>query len=512
MADISQNNSRIARNTLMLYIRMFFMMAIALYTSRVVLNTLGVDDFGIYNVVGGFVTMFTFLNAAMAGATQRFLNIEIGTGNHERLSRVFSTSVNIHLIIALIILVLAETVGLWFVITQLKFPPERQTAALWVYQFSILSTVFAILSVPYNATIIARERMGAFAYISMLEAVLKLGIVYLLVIGHLDKLKLYALLIFLVQVIITSTYNVYCYRRFPESHYRRIWEKPLMKEMISFAGWNLFGNLSVVGFTQGVNVLLNIFFGPAVNAARGVAVQVQSAIRGFTTNFQTAVNPQIVKTYAVRDFTYMHKLIFTSTKLSHYLLWVISLPVLFETQQVLVWWLKTVPDHTVAFVRLMLLIAMVEGIANPLITGANATGRIRTYQIIVGSLLLCIVPVSYAALKLGAPPEGVFVVHLAMALIAHGARMWMSRPLIHLSIRRYTVRVLVPIAVSSAVSLILPAVVYKLMDPGLMRFLLVSLACVVSSGIVIYGLGLSPGERTFARDKVQTALRKLTRH
>lgn len=511
MTNSSSNNQRIAKNTLLLYVRMLFMMAVSLYTSRVVLNTLGVEDFGIYNVVGGFVTMFTFINSAMASATQRYLNYELGAGNHNRLRTVFCTSVNLHALISIVIFILAETVGLWFLYTQLTIPANRFIAAVWVYQFAILSTIVMMMSVPYNAAIIAHEKMGAFAYISVLEVTLKLLIVYLLVISNFDKLKLYAVLMFSIQLLIRFIYSSYCNRQFKETKYKWVWNKALFKEMTGFAGWNMFGNLAAVAFTQGVNVLLNIFFGPAVNAARGVAVQVQNAIKGFCTNFQVAVNPQIVKSYATNDFPYMHKLIFTSSKFSFYLLWFLSLPVLFEAHQILTWWLKLVPAHTTDFVRLMLLISMVEAMANPLIEGSLATGRIRKYQLVVGTLLLLIVPCSYFALKLGIPAEGVFIVHLSLAIIAHIARMWMSRSLIHLSMRLYAVKVILPISLVSVASLILPAIILVNMQESFIRFICVGMSCVLSVSVTIYGIGLTSRERLFAMDKLRKIGHKFSR-
>lgn len=282
----SDNNKRIAKNTLLLYFRMLFMMAVSLFTSRVVLNTLGVEDYGIYNVVGGVVAMFGFINGSMSSATQRYITFALGKGDKENLQKVFCTALQIHVLIAVLIVVLGETVGLWFMYTQMQIPTDRMDAAFWVLQRSIASTVIMIISVPYNADIVAHEKMSAFAYISILEAVLKLAVVYMLVVFSSDKLILYAFLILAVQLLIRLCYSRYCNRHFEESKYRHVWDKSLFKEMTGFAGWSMFGNLSSVLFSQGLNMLLNVFFGPVVNAARAVAVQVQSAIQQFVTNFQ----------------------------------------------------------------------------------------------------------------------------------------------------------------------------------------------------------------------------------
>lgn len=318
MTNTAENNKRIAKNTLLLYIRMMLTMAVSLYTSRVVLNTLGVEDFGIYNVVGGVVAMFGFLNGAMATTTQRYITFELGRNDFKQLKKIFNISVSIHAFISIIILILAETIGLWFLYNKMTIPVERIDAALWAYQGSIISTIILIMSVPYNALIIAHEKMSTFAYISVLEAVLKLLIVYMLLIGDFDKLKLYALLMCCIQLIIRFIYGNYCKRHFPETKFQLYKDLKLFNNMLAFAGWNLWGNCASITFTQGVNILLNIFFGPIVNAARGITTQVQGAVNQFSWNFQTALNPQITKSYASGDYIYMHKLIFRSSKFTFF--------------------------------------------------------------------------------------------------------------------------------------------------------------------------------------------------
>ncbi len=505
----SDNNKRIAKNTLLLYVRMLFMMAVLLYTSRVILNTLGVQDFGLYNVVAGFVTMFTFINTAMASATQRYLNFELGKNNDERLRKVFSTSVNIHAVISLVILLLAETVGLWFVYTQLTIPNGRMDAVLWVYQCAILSTIVLVMSVPYNAAIIAHEKMGAFAYISVAEVTLKLLIVYMLTIGDFDKLKLYAILMLAVQVFVRIIYGWYSGKHFKETKYHWIWDKALFKEMTGFAGWSLFGNLAAVAFTQGVNVLLNIFFGPVVNAARGVTVQVQNAIMNFCRNFQMALNPQIVKLYASDELGSMHRLIYRSTKFSFFLLLLLSLPVMIEADYILKLWLKIVPEHTVSFVRIILCISLVDAIGNPLITAAQANGHIRKYQAVVGGILLGIVPVSYIVLKLGAPPVGVFIVHFTMIVLAHVSRVWMIRPMISMRIREYIVKAILPLLYVSVPSVLVSVMAFMLMPEGFLGFIAVCLVCALSVSMLTYVLGFDAHEREFVKSKVVGMLQKI---
>lgn len=508
MTDFSANNRRIAKNTLLLYFRMFFIMAVSLYTSRVVLNTLGIEDFGIYNVVGGIVAMFSFINYAMASGTQRYLTFELGKGNFSQLHKIFNTSIYIHALIAGIIIILAETVGLWFLCNKMTIPADRMTAALWVYQLSILSSVVMIMSVPYNAIIIAHEKMSAFAYISVLEVILKLAVVYLLKIGGFDKLKLYAILIFIVQLFIRFVYSIYCSRHFSETKLLRIWEPALFKEMLSFAGWNLWGNCAAVAFTQGINILLNIFFGPVVNAARGIAVQVQVAINQFSSNFQTALNPQITKSYAMGNYDYMHNLIFRSSKFTFFLLLMLSLPIFIETETILKYWLNNVPQYTVTFIRLMLCITMIDSVANSLMISAQATGKVRLYQSVIGGILLSILPISYFILKLGGSPASVFIVHLCICCIAFVVRLFIIRPLIKLSLITYLQQVISKCVVVSIGAMLIPMLLYFLVPHSLISFFIICITCVFCTTISIYFIGLNSSERGFILNRILTITSK----
>lgn len=510
MTNTIANNKRIAKNTLLLYCRMLFMMLVSLYTSRVVLGILGVEDYGIYNVVGGVVAMFGFINGAMATSTQRYLTFELGRGDLQCLHKVFCTSIIIHALIALLIVFLAETVGLWFFYHKMIIPEARMEAAMWVYQFSILATVVMIMSVPYNATIIAHERMSAFAYISVIEVVLKLLIVYLLQVGSVDKLILYALLILVVQLGIRMVYGIYCSRHFQETRFRWFWEKTLFREMLAFAGWNLWGNCAGAAFTQGVNLLLNMFFGPVVNAARGIAVQVQAAISQFSINFQTAMNPQITKSYAVHEYGYMHGLIFRSSKFTFYLLLLLSLPVMLETDAILRLWLGTVPEYTVVFIRLMLCVTIIDSVANPLMVSALATGRVKLYQGVVGGILLSILPLSYIVLKLGGNPASVFVVHLCVCIVAFIVRLYIIQPMIRLSLADYGRRVIVPCLLVTLISLIVPCVVKELLPEGILAFFIICLISLVSVLLTAYRFGLSVSERDFIQSKCKAVLSKFT--
>lgn len=499
----ADNRKRIVRNMLMLYLRMLFNVVVSLVISRLILNALGVEDFGIYNVVGAVVVLFAFLNSAMASSTQRFLTFEIGRKNQERLHKVFSTSILIHALIAVVILILAETVGLWLFYSKMIIPEGRMTAAMLVYQLSVLSSLVTIMSVPYNSAIIAREKMDVFAYISMLEVSLRLVVVVALCFAAGDRLMVYAFLLFMVSLLIRGVYMVYCRRNIPEARFVFVWDRKLFSEMLHFAGWSMFGNLAYVGYTQGVNILLNMFFGPVVNAARAIAVQVQGTIINFCNSFQTALNPQITKSFAADDRQYMNTLVLGSSKFSFLLLLLMALPLMIETKQVLVIWLKIVPDHTVSFLRIILMVTMVDVLANPLITLAQATGRIRNYQLIVGGVLLMIVPLSYLALKLGGSPESVFVVHLCLVVVAQVLRLWLLRGLVGISLRRYFRSVVMPLMYVTFFSVIPPLAIYGRMEASLWRLVCVVAVSCLSVLFFGYAMGLSDGERGFVKNKVK---------
>ncbi len=503
MSDQSANNKRIAKNTLLLYFRMLLTMAVSLYTSRVVLQTLGVVDYGIYNVVGGVVTMFTFINAAMSSATQRFLTFELGCGNIEKLHKVFCISLEIHALISLAIVILAETIGLWFLDNQMNIPEERINAAHWVYQFSVLSTIVMIMSVPYNASIVAHEKMSAFAYISLLEVILKLSIVYILIIFNADKLILYAVLMFLVQMFIRLIYGFYCRLHFKECIFNYFYDKRLLNNIFTFSGWTILGHMSSVVSSQGLNILLNIFCGPVVNAARAITVQIQHAVQGFVLNFQTAINPQITKNYAKRNIEQMHSLIYASCRYSFFLLLFLSQPILLKCEYLLSLWLETVPNHTANFIRLTLLLTMLEAISNPLIIAAQATGNIKKYQIIIGSILLSIIPFSFILLEKGYMPVSVFILQNIITAIALFARLLLLRKMIFLSLRMFIRSVILKIIYVTCASMIVSIVLlFIIPQTTLWGLILVCILCMCSTLVLIYFLGLNKTERQFVVQKI----------
>lgn len=506
----SENNKRIAKNTLMLYIRMLITMVVGLFTSRVVLQTLGVEDYGIYAVVGGIVSMFTFLNGGMISATQRYLNFELGRGNQEQLSKVFSTSVQIHALISLIVLLLSETIGLWFLYEKLVIPAERLDAAFWVFQFSIVACVVNIISVPYNAVIVAHEKMSAFAYMSILDVVLRLLIVYLLYISPWDKLVVYAALLLCVGLLMRWIYARYCQKHFPEARYRHHFDKALLKEMFSFSGWSLWGNLATMLYSQGLNMMLNIFFGPVVNAARGIAIQVQGVVQSFVGNFQMALNPQITKSYANGDLALMHNLMFRSAKFSFFLLFLLALPVLLEANYILQLWLGKFPEDTVVFMRWIIAVSLIYSIANPCIIANQATGKVKVYQAVVGGILLLILPASYVALILGAPAYSVFIVHFAIECIAQFFRMYLLRKLIELPISAYLKNIYLPVTIVALISIIPPLYVHYLLPSGLIRLVVVGGIAVISVSLVTFFIGLTNSERSFIWNKIKTVKNKIS--
>ena len=493
--QISDNNKRIAKNTLLLYFRMLFLMVISLFTSRITLQTLGVDNFGIYNVVGGIVAMFSIMSGSLSNAISRYITFELGKGDKKILKKVFSTAVNVQIIMAVIIAVLIEIGGVWFLNYKMNIPDGRMVAANWVLQFSIISFAVNLISIPYNAAIIAHEKMSAFAYISIYEAVMKLVVVYLIVISPFDKLIVYSFLILLISLSLRLIYGVYCKRKFEECSYMFILDKPLLKKMTSFAGWNFFGAGSFLLMTQGVNMLLNMFFGVALNAARGIATQVENVVNQFTTNFGTAINPQITKSYAKGDYAYMHKLVFAGSKYSFFLVVVLCVPIILEANQILHLWLGLVPEYAVVFLRLTLMISMLSVVSNTLVTSMMATGDIKKYQIIVGGLGMVIFPVVYILYKLGFSPQWSYYIQLIIFVFQLICRLYLLKDMIKLPVLSFVKEVLFKDIVVLCLTMILPLLLIWNMEETLVRFISVCAVCELSAFISIYFGGLNHSER-----------------
>ena len=504
----AENNKRIAKNTLMLYFRMLVMMAVSLYTSRVVLDTLGVSDYGIYNVVGGFVTMFSLISGAMTTATQRFLSFAIGEGKTKEVTSLFSTAVIIHIGLALIILVAGETIGVWFVANKMNFPPGRYTAAIWVFEFSLLTFLVSVINVPYNAAIIAYEKMSAFAYISIIEVVLKLVIVYLLLITPFDRLIFYAILMAVVQLGVQLIYASYTHRKIKTCHCNWKLNHEYFKQMTSFVSWNLIGSLAGVCKDQGLNVVLNLFFGTAVNAARGVAIQVSTAINRFVTNFQMAMNPQIVKLYAAGEKKEMFKLVFRGSRFSYLLLLCLSLPVVIEAPFILNIWLVKVPDYTVVFLRLIIFTALIDSLSNTLITSMHASGKVRDYQIVVGGLSLLTLPFAYLLLKMGYSPTSALVASLIISIACLIARVALLSRSIDFPAISFLLNVALKMFILTIASYIIPLALYHFTTVNWWTFILVCLVSFVSGVIFSYCLGIEKHERNVIVSKVKEKLNR----
>lgn len=507
----SANNKRIAKNTLLLYFRMLLTMFVSLYTSRVVLQTLGIDDYGIYNVVGGVVAMFSVLSGSLSSAISRFITFELGRNDMEKLKRVFSSAVTIQIALSLLIIILAETIGLWLLNNKMVIPFGRLIAANWVYHFSILTFAINLISIPYNAAIIAHEKMSAFAYISILEVIGKLLVAFTIAISPIDKLIYYGCLLMLIAIIIRMVYSYYCKKHFTECTYQLIFDKSLLKQMFGFAGWNFMGASSAVLRDQGGNIVMNLFCGPAVNAARGIAMQVNHAIYGFVANFMTAMNPQITKSYASGDHKYMMTLVFQGARLSFYMLLILSLPVIVNAPYILKMWLGIVPEHTAHFVQLVLIFAMSESISTPLITAMLATGKIRNYQLIVGGLQMMNLPISYFCMKAGFMPECVIIIAIILSQCCLATRLILLKNMIHLPVVQYLKNVYLNVIVVSLGAIFVPLLMHQYIDSGFLQFILNSIVCLICTIIAIYFIGCTKQERILIKSKAIVLRNKILR-
>lgn len=478
---------------------MILVMLVSLYTSRVILAKLGVEDYGIYNVVGGIVAMFSFLNSSMATSTQRYLTYALGKNDNELLKNVFAISLNIHIVIAIFIIILAETFGLWMLNTHLVIPPDRLMAANWVFQLSILTFSINIIQVPYNASIIAHERMNVYAYISIIEVVLKLIIVYILSLTTFDRLIFYAILVFLVQLVVRVIYQAYCRCRFVECHLRFYWDKQLYKEMFGFAGWNMFGSVAWLMRGQGLDIVLNLFFGPIVNAARGITNQVSGAVMSFISNFQVALNPQITKKYAQGEIEQMESLAYNGIKFSLLLLFIIAFPLCLNIDYVLGLWLKDVPRYTSIFIILVIIDSIVNSFfGTPLMTSLSATGTIRNYQIVVSSVILLVVPCSYFLLKLGCDAPSVFIAMILVSLISGFTRLLFCKKLIGFSLYKFFRQVVMPIVLTFIVAVPIPVFIRLryFVEDNLQCALMTSVIALIISLICGWFIGLNVSEKS----------------
>ena len=482
---------------------MLLTMVVSLYTVRVVLNALGVVDYGIYNVVGGIVTMFNFLSGSMASATQRFFAFDLGRNDMKQLKRSFSMSIIVYVIISAAILLLAETLGLWLLNNKLVIPGDRMAAANWIYQFSIFSFLATLFLIPYNSIILARENMATYAYVSVVEVVLKLVIIYLLLLFSVDKLKLYSVLTFATTCIISFIYIVVCRRKYKETHFDFFWDKRVFKSMFSYSSWMLLGTITTLLSNQGLNILTNIFFGPAINAARAIAYQVNFAVVSFSSNFYTSIRPQIVKSYAADDKGYMITLAIQSSKFSFFLLLLIAMPILFETKFLLTLWLHDTTESMVVFTRLIIVFSIVMSLENPLSAMVQATGNLKRYELLIGSFTLLSLPISFLLFRMGFPAESSIYVLIGTNIFVLFLRLVVVRDLVGMPIKRYLKEVLLIICLVTALSTIAPTILSSALTEvnSISRFLMISGSCVISVLISLYIFGLSNQERNFLHDK-----------
>lgn len=430
MVEKISNNKRIAKNTLLLYVRLLLIVGVSLYTSRIVLQILGVDDFGIYNVVGGFVAMLAYLRNVFVDATQRFIAYALGEGNESKLREVFSTSMTVFILLALLLVIIAETFGLWFVNNKIEIDPDRLYAANWVYQCSVITLVFSLLTVPYNSSIIAYERMNIFAYVSVVESILKLLIVYLLLISPEDKLITYAILHLVISFFVWLFYRAYSRRNFAECKYKVGINKPLFKEMFSFSGWTLIGGLGFSFKDQASNIILNLFLGTAINAARGIALQVNSIIMSFSNNLFTAISPQITKLYAQGNIQESQKLVYVGARYTFFLMTLFTIPIILNVNYVLELWLKTVPEYTAEFLIITLISSSIYVLSKPLTAAIQATGDIKTFQIGVSIIMLLELPMAWVLLKMQYPPYYALLPSILTNLISIWFRIWNLKTMI----------------------------------------------------------------------------------
>lgn len=501
-------NTTIAKNTIFLYIRMLLTMAIGLFTSRIVLQELGIENYGIYDLVGGIVIFFTFINNSLLNGTQRFLSYELGK-EEPNVTDVFSSCFRLHLTLSIIFLIIAETAGIWFINTQLVIPTERLYAANWVYQFSIITCVISIIRCPLNAALISYERMGVFAYIGIIEALLKLAVAYMLFISPIDKLITYAILTFISMLIVLTINTVYTLKKLPEISFKKKTNKTLMKDVINFSKWSIFGSLANVCKEQGLSIIVNIFYGVAGNAAVGVANQVNSHISGFVNNFQVALNPQLTKNEANNDRQRQYNLIYKSAKFSYFIMLFLAVPIVLNLDYLLYLWLGNYPPHTTSICLFIILGVLIETLSGPLWVSIFATGNIKTYQLVISSILLLNIPLAYIVGKMGLHPAYVFAARSAIFIFALIVRLVFLKKMINLKVTEFVKNVIIPITIVSIPLFAIIFAKYNFMpETTFLSFLIESFVVIIIETVLIALLGLSKSERGFIS---RTILKKFKR-
>lgn len=509
MSTNSEANKRIVRNTMLLYIRMGVMMIISFFTARITLEALGVVDYGINNVVGGLVSMFSLISSSLSSSVSRFITFGLGKGDKKELNTIFSTSVNIHVILAVIVVIAIETIGIWFLNNKMVIPAERLTAAHWVLQCSTFMFALGLLSTPYNAAIIAHERMDVYAYFTLFDAFSRLAIVFSIKYYGGDKLILLAIISLIPSLIKQFYYWHFSKRNFEECTYHAVWDKKIFKEMFSFAGWNFFGNSAYILNTQGVNMLINLFFGVTLNAARGIATQIEGIVGQFVGNFTIAINPQITKSYAAKDLDYMFLLIKRGAIYSSYIMLIIIVPIIMEMRSILTLWLGEIPPHTVTFTRLTLCSSLVIALGNSLLTAILASGKIKKYQIIITLSGMWVFPLTYIAFKLGMPAESAYIIYLTIYIILIFIRAYLAQSIINLNMWRYVKDVILKVICVSITVSIVPIIITHFTDECILRTFIASpIVFIITIGI-IYTIGFEKDERKFVNEKIKHIIKRV---
>lgn len=506
MTDISANNKRIAKNTLLLYIRTLFVLVISLYTSRVVLDVLGVENYGIYQVVGGLVAMFAVISSALSSAISRFITFEIGSGNQEKLKRIFSTSIIIQLGIALLVFIVAEIIAIWFMRTQMQIPDGRMYAAEWVLHCSLVTFCINLISIPYNACIIAHEHMKAFAYISIIDVLLKLGVCLCIYISPIDNLIFYAVLLMFAALIVRFAYTYYCHKHFEESKSKLVFDKEIFKEMLGFSGWSFFTNTSFILNSQGVNMLINVFFGVTVNAARGIATQVENAVLSFVNNFTTAINPQITKSYAAGDKERMYSLVCRGAKFSYFAMLLMALPIICETESILNIWLTVIPEHTVIFVQLSLIMGVCDSLGASGYTACTSTGRMKRYALIITPVGMLEFPLAWLFFYWGAPVVSAYYLYILVKVSVIIVRLFLLRDLVGLQPKVFVQRVFYPIIQTTLVAIIPSLLIVSFMPSTIIRLFISIIVGGLSVSLASLFVGMTSNERRVILNKVEEAL------
>ena len=505
------DQKRIAKNTAILYVRMLFIMVVSLYTSRVILSTLGEVDFGLYNVIGSIVIAFSFLNGVLSSACSRYFAIELGRKDEKALNNVFNLNITLFLILGVVIFILAETIGLWFMNHKMQIPPDRMGAAQWVYHCSVVAFVINMITAPYRSIVTAREDMKVHAYCSVVEAVLKLMIVYVLTVIPYDKLSIYAILNLGLSVGVGAFYHFYCRHYYKECRFSFYFERKLFVEIFHYTKWQVLGAIADIGKNSGVNIILNMFFGALLNAARGIAYQVNMNINQFVVNFTMSFNPQIIKSYAVGETKEMMNLVFFSSKISYFLLFVLVFPVCVEINPILAVWLGEVPEYTAIFCRLTLLASLVDSLSYSLATAVRATGNVRLFQSLVSGTLLLAVPIAYVMYKWGGfEPTSVFYMLLIISCVAQILRIYVMARIHKMHISEYIRQVIAPILGVTILSLPLPLIVRGFMDNSIWASLLVVIMCMASAALNIFFVGLTATERAKLISSIKEGIAKVS--